>query len=280
MTTGSPESHEFKEPVRILSDLHLAHPGSTVSSVRELSPLLEGAGTLLFNGDTFELRKQALRPKAEECRMELEQLCGELGVNPVFLTGNHDPEISESHYFDLCGGKVFLTHGDILYEDVSPWSKLIAEMREVLERIRSEYPPDYLEDLELSLQVARRIAAETRVRRAIRDGCCSKLRTLLSEAWPPHRPAIIIKTWLCSHYRGHEVRNRFRPGADFIVYGHTHRALIHEHEGKHVINTGAFMPLSRAMVVEIKGAEISVNEVCRRAGKFCKGRRRAAWRAH
>ena len=268
----------FKEPVRILSDLHLAHPGSTVSRVRELCPLLEGAGTLLFNGDTFELRKQALRNKTEECRSRLEELCGELGVNPVFMTGNHDPEISGNHFFDLCGGKVFLTHGDLLYEDVSPWSKLIAEMREVLERIRSEYPPDYLNDLELSLEVAKRVSAETRVRRAVRAGSFRKLRTILAEAWPPQRPAIIIKTWLCSHYRGHEVRNRFRPDADFIVYGHTHRALLHEYQGKHVINTGAFMPLSRAMMVEIQGGEMSVNEVCRRAGNFCIGRRRAAWK--
>ncbi|MCP4846791.1 MAG: hypothetical protein GY899_02455 [Verrucomicrobiaceae bacterium] len=267
----------FKEPVRILSDLHLAHPGSTVSSVGELCPLLEGAGTLLFNGDTFELRKKALRDKAEECRFQLEQLCGELGVHPVFMTGNHDPEISASHYFDLCGGKVFLTHGDILYEDISPWSKLIAEMREALERIRSEYRADYLDDLELSLEVARRVAAETRVRRAIMPGSFRKLRTLLAEAWPPHRPAIIIKTWLCSHYRGHEVRNRFRPDADFIVYGHTHRALLHEHQGKHVINTGAFMPLSKAMVVEIHGGEMSVNAVSRRGGSFSIGRRRAIW---
>jgi UDP-2,3-diacylglucosamine pyrophosphatase LpxH len=267
----------FKEPVRILSDLHLAHPGSTVSNVRELRPLLEGAGTLLFNGDTFELRKAALRHKAEECRFQLEELCAQLGVNPVFMTGNHDPEISGNHSFDLCGGKVFLTHGDILYEDVSPWSKLIAEMREVLERIRSEYPPDYLNDLELSLEVAKRVSAETRVRRAVRAGSFRRLRTILAEAWPPQRPAIIIKTWLCSHYLGHEVRNRFRPDADFIVYGHTHRALLHENQGKHVINTGAFMPLSKAMMVEIQGGEMSVNEVCRRSGNFCKGRRRAIW---
>ena len=268
----------FKEPVRILSDLHLAHPGSTVSDVRQLYPLLEGAGTLLFNGDTFELRKEALRKRAEECRSELEELCRELGVDPVFMTGNHDPRISGHHYFDLCGGKVFLTHGDILYEDVSPWSKLIADMREVLDRIRREYPPDYLNDLELSLNAAKRIAAETRVRKAIRVGSFRTLRTLLAEAWPPHRPAMILKTWLCSHYRGHEVRNRFRPKADFIIYGHTHRALLHEHAGKHVINTGAFMPLSRAMVVEIKGGEVIVNEISRRAGAFQKGRQRAAWK--
>ena len=267
----------FKEPVRILSDLHLAHPGSTVSDVRQLCPLLEGAGTLLFNGDTFELRKEALRKRAEECRAQLEALCAQLGVEPVFMTGNHDPEISSYHYFDLCGEKVFLTHGDILYEDVSPWSKLIADMREVLDHIRRDYPPDYLNDLELSLAAAKRIAAETRVRKAIRAGSFRKLRTLLAEAWPPHRPAMILKTWLCSHYRGHEVRNRFRPKADFIIYGHTHRALLHEHGGKHVINTGAFMPLSRAMVVEIKDGEMMVNEVARRAGNFRKGRQRAAW---
>ncbi|MCH2060169.1 MAG: metallophosphoesterase [Verrucomicrobiales bacterium] len=268
----------FEEPVRILSDLHLAHPGSTVSAIHELRPLLEGAGTILFNGDTFELRKKALLQRAKDYRAELEQLCAKIGTEPVFLTGNHDPEVSGTHYLDLCTGKVFLTHGDILYEDVSPWSKLIAEMREVLGRIRSEYPPDYRDDLELSLEVAKRISAETRVRPAIRDGRLRKLRTLLAEAWPPHRPAKIIKTWLRSHYLGHALRNRFRPGADFIIYGHTHRAMVHEHDDKHVINTGAFMPLSRAMVVEIKGGEISAHDVGRKSGHFCAARRRGTWR--
>jgi len=266
-----------KEPVRIISDLHLAHPGSTVSAIQELRPLLEGAGTVLFNGDTFELRKKALLQKARDYRMQLEQLCDELGVEPVFLTGNHDPEVSGTHYLDLCRGKVFLTHGDILYEDVSPWSKLIGEMRELLERIRCEYPLDYLDDLDLSLEVAKRIALETRARPAISDGRMRKLRTLLAEAWPPHRPVMILKTWLRSHYLGHSVRNRFRPGADFIIYGHTHRALIHKQEDKYVINTGAFMPLSRAMLVEISAGTVSVNDVCRRSGQFCVGRRRACW---
>ncbi len=96
----------YREPVRIISDLHLAHPGSTVSAIQELRPLLEGAGTVLFNGDTFELRKKALLQKASDYRMQLEQLCDELGVNPVFLTGNHDPEVSKVHYLDLCLGKV------------------------------------------------------------------------------------------------------------------------------------------------------------------------------
>ena len=39
----------FEEPVRIVSDLHLAHPGCRVHDVAQLRPLLEGAGTMIFN---------------------------------------------------------------------------------------------------------------------------------------------------------------------------------------------------------------------------------------
>ena len=46
----------FEEPIRIISDLHLAHPGSSVVDVAQLSPVLEGVKTLIFNGDTIEER--------------------------------------------------------------------------------------------------------------------------------------------------------------------------------------------------------------------------------
>ncbi len=41
--------------VRILSDLHLGHPGSLIGDVEDLRPLLEGMDTVVFNGDTCEL---------------------------------------------------------------------------------------------------------------------------------------------------------------------------------------------------------------------------------
>ncbi len=268
---------DFEGPIRILSDLHLAHPGCRVGDVAGLRPVFEGARTLLFNGDTFELRKAGLAEGALAQRAALEALCAELGARPIFMTGNHDPEISGHHHFDLRGGLVFLTHGDILYEDVSPWSKLIADMRVVLEEVRAEYPAGYLDDLELRLKAAKRIAAETRVRKACRPGGLANLKTVLMESWPPGRPMKILATWLRSPHVAHALRDKFRPDARFIIYGHTHCARIHRKRGKFAINTGAFMPMSKSLAVDLDGEKLTVREVAGSGGEFRLGRERGAW---
>ena len=41
-------------PVRILSDLHLGHRVSRISSVECFRPLIAGAGTVVFTGDTWQ----------------------------------------------------------------------------------------------------------------------------------------------------------------------------------------------------------------------------------
>ena len=42
------------QPVRILSDLHLGHQVSRIARVSALRPLVAGAGTVIFNGDTWQ----------------------------------------------------------------------------------------------------------------------------------------------------------------------------------------------------------------------------------
>ena len=44
----------MNEPVRILSDLHLGHRVSRIERTSALRPLIAGAGTVIFNGDTWQ----------------------------------------------------------------------------------------------------------------------------------------------------------------------------------------------------------------------------------
>lgn len=44
----------MKLPVRIFSDLHPGHQASRIFDMEKLRPLFRGAGTVLFNGDTWE----------------------------------------------------------------------------------------------------------------------------------------------------------------------------------------------------------------------------------
>ena len=57
--------NRFEEPIRILSDLHLAHPGSRIVNAAQLAPLLDGVKTLIFNGDTSEERMKKYREPAQ-----------------------------------------------------------------------------------------------------------------------------------------------------------------------------------------------------------------------
>ena len=42
--------------VRVLSDLHFGHSACVIDQAEQLRPLLEGAHTIVFNGDTLEGR--------------------------------------------------------------------------------------------------------------------------------------------------------------------------------------------------------------------------------
>lgn len=150
----------FEEPIRIISDLHLSHPGSSVIDAKQLAPLLEGVKTVIFNGDTIEERMKALRDKAASHLETLTRMCAEAGVEMVLVRGNHDPTTPSYGAIDLCAGKVFVTHGDILYRDVSPWSRNIHFARDALARIEQEYPPDYRDHLESALEVSQRVTRE------------------------------------------------------------------------------------------------------------------------
>ena len=263
----------FKEPIRILSDLHLAHPGSRIVDARQLAPLMEGVRTVIFNGDTSEERMKKFRDKAEAHIKALKNLCAEAGVEMVLVRGNHDPVTPPHGALDLCEGKVFVTHGDVIYLDVSPWSRNIENARAALDRIAGDYPEDYRDDLELSLEVSRRVTQEMKVHvPQARPGVVGKLKTLLSQAWPPSRPWTILKVWTGASRKAEEQLTRFRPDEQVFIIGHTHRTYFVRRNGRTLINTGAFLPMSKATAVDIEGGELCVREVRESDGEFVLGK--------
>lgn len=262
----------FEEPIRIISDLHLAHPGSSVVDVAQLSPLLEGVKTLIFNGDTIEERMKQYRDLAASHLEALTDMCVEAGVEMVMVRGNHDPTTPPYGFIDLCGGKVFVTHGDILYHDVSPWSRNIQYARDALARIEPEYPPDYRSDLESALEVSQRVTREMEVHQPkSKPGILGKLETMFSQAWPPSRPFTILKVWFGASRLAGEVLSAYRPEAKVFIVGHTHRPFCVHRDGRLLINTGAFMTMSKAYAVDIGGGGLSVRHICKRGGKFVLG---------
>jgi len=265
LTTNSGKAQDYPLPIRVFSDLHLGHSGCLIEDVRQLRPLLEGAGTVVFNGDTSEERAENFRAKALVMMEGLRGLCEELGVRAVFLSGNHDPEATGIHYLDLCGGKVFVTHGDALFKLISPWSKKIKQSRAEIERISAEYSAEELEDLDKRLELTKRSCmVMTTFELEMGEGLVAKFIMLGAELWPPRRPWAIVHSWMTAPSRAHHLLASYRPGADVMIFGHTHLPGVWKKGGKKVINTGGFLAVLNARVVEIAGAEdIQVRKVWR-----------------
>ena len=123
------------EVIRILSDLHYGDRSSRVRSLAALRPLFAGADRVVFNGDSLETRAGRSANRTEQHRQRFLDFVHHEVPRGVLLTGNHDADISDLHHLDLLGGIVFVTHGEILFEDLVPWS---AEQPQIGELYRQE----------------------------------------------------------------------------------------------------------------------------------------------
>ncbi len=255
------------EPIWIVSDLHLGHPACAIDSPEELRPLFEGVGTVIFNGDTAESRSRNHREKASEGREKFEKVLDQAAVERrIFLTGNHDPTVSQRHHLDLCEGRLLVTHGDFLYRYVSPWSKKLRHCRPRIDAILKETDDArILRDFDYRLEVTRR--------------CCEVLevanhrfsltpwgfvRFLHGEFWPPTRLLTILTVWKRAPEMMAEALERYRPEAEAVVFGHIHYPGVWKRRGRVIINTGAWLSMTGARVVEVRGNEVSVRAARRR----------------
>ena len=260
---------------RILSDIHFGHPASYVRDFAQLEPLLEGVPRVIFNGDSVEMRFVEERQQGAEDAAALRELCLRVGVEPVFISGNHDPFLTELHHLDLSGGSVLVTHGDILFEGVSPWSR---ESRTLLAAHRRELAgADGTPDLELQLRAAKRtmLAVEQlgpKMRHA--ESPSESLSSFLHEIWPPWRPLLIAACWVRTPGRVDAIAARCRPEARFVIIGHMHWSGIWSLKRRVVINTGSFLPFSGRYAVDIDSLanELIVRRIPLRKNLFRPGK--------
>jgi predicted phosphodiesterase len=237
----------MNEPVRILSDLHLGHQVSRIERVSALRPLIAGAGTMVFNGDTWQELARPFRERSAAMLEELKALCAEEGAATVFLSGNHDPGWPGSGWLELAGGRIIVTHGDALFFEGSPWTREILACGKLVEELWRQYPTAD-QDAEERLRVARDIA---------RTLCSVEYplgRRFILRAWdaacPPQRALKIIRAWLTQGAAGARFCERYFPQAEALVIGHFHRHGCWRKNRRLVINTGAFMSPGRAHLVE------------------------------
>lgn len=265
----------MKEPVRILSDLHLGHRVSRITSVESLRPLITGAATVVFNGDTWQELAVMFREKSAEMLEELTTLCREEGAEPVFLSGNHDPGWPGTGWLELGDGKILITHGDALFFDGSPWSReAIAGQDDIRELWRQHHAAadDAGERLRLAREIARYLVPKT----------FPKGRKLWQRIWeaacPPQRALKMLHSWLTQADAAVDFSNKFFPRAEVIVIGHFHRSGIWHKRGRLVINTGAYLPPGDALWVEWNQGWLSCGKVLESPDRYTLGPAKARWR--
>lgn len=256
-------------PVRIFSDLHLGHPASRIDDVAALMPLFEGAGTIVFNGDTWEELSGSWRRYSGEM---LDQLCTMLasaGIDAVFLPGNHDPGWDGIGFIELAEGKVVVTHGDALLRDGAPWKREMLSGKAVVDGLWGEFPRAKF-DAKVRHELARAIAKHLPTLHP--PGGRSLLSRVFDAAFPPRRPWKMLKAWLGYGGLGAEFCRAYFPNAEILVTGHFHCRGVRKSSSRTVINTGSFVVPGPAGWVEWDGENLSMGAIFKPKNEFQTGK--------
>lgn len=244
--------------LRILSDLHLRDASTRIRRLEDLAPLLEGVDELWLNGDTCD--NQSGMTPAELARIQTFFTARVPRVR--FITGNHDPDISDCHEASAADGLLWATHGDVFLDSVVPWSRV----RDQLEaRVRDQLARDPNLDF---TSFDGRVTAMRRACTGFRRECdperkdpSHRFRRLLMEFFPPRQPMAMVHTWWTFPARVVEAARRWRPAAHIIVTGHVHFPRTWRHADKIVINTGAFSGPVGARAVDVHSDRVEVRRI-------------------
>ncbi|MBV8141707.1 MAG: metallophosphoesterase family protein [Verrucomicrobia bacterium] len=250
------------EPILVLSDLHLGHRASRIKHPDQLSPILGGHGSVIFNGDTSEMRNTEDRMVGRKLAADLARICHQAGRKAFFVNGNHDPTVSSTNHLDLANGTVLVTHGDILFLDVAPWSRDARHYRKKHRQILERLGPEGYADFEKRLLASKRTSIELQMLEpSVTRGRSQGFRLLIRNSWPPWRPLMIIKAWGEVPGRAADLARVFRPEARFILVGHTHWPGIWRVAPRVIINTGSFIPYFGASAAIIESGRLEVRQI-------------------
>lgn len=265
----------MREPVRILSDLHLGHKVSRIDDVETLRPLIAGAGTVIFNGDTWQALPGPFFDKSKAMFDHLRAICAEERADAVFLTGNHDPDLPGKGWLELADGKIVITHGDALLHSGSPWKREILAAGTRVDEIWSRYPLAE-HDIDDRIEVARAVAREL---------CTVEypsgrhfIQRVIDALIPPRRAVVMLEAWLHEGASGSRFCENYFPNAEFLILGHFHHHGCWMRRGRVVIDTGSFMNPARARWVEWNDGLLSFGEIDETPRRCAKGRVLDVWR--
>jgi predicted phosphodiesterase len=255
---------------RILSDIHYGDRASRVRVLGQIAPLLDGPARIVMNGDTLDTRMGSHPGRTAELLGSVREFFTHRSPPAELITGNHDTDISDTHALELAGGRVFVTHGDVLFEDIVPWGRDAPLIRRLIAEENAKLTAAERAVLETQLAVIRRVAARLPQRHQVEPEFWKYVRSFLADTlWPPDRALRILRTWRDAPGRAAALLRTHRPRAGFIVIGHFHRPGVWQTaDGRVVINTGSFCPPLGGAVVDVSADRLVVRKVREVRGEF------------
>lgn len=233
--------------------------------VESLRPLFRGAGTALFNGDTWEELAAPWRQRSAVMLAELKRICAEEGCDPVFLRGNHDPGWDGPAWITLAEGRIVVTHGDVVLRESSPWKREILAAGDQVEAIWKSFP-NADTDPEDRHEVAREIAL--RLRSAKHPHGRSIPSRIIDAISPPQRAFRMLDAWIHLGKYGADFCDTYFPHAEILVTGHFHRPAVITNSRRTIVNTGSFVTPAISLCAEWDGENFSVKRIGKSTGTY------------
>lgn len=271
----------MEEPIRIISDLHLGHSASLAREIAQTEPLFRDVRTVIFNGDTIEMRSKRSRDRAERILSEVKAFCASQAATTCFINGNHDPIISTINHVELGAGSLLITHGDVLFHEArQSWTRG-GVGRGARPRLLQQLDRAERATLEQILSTNKRVShAISTAEFDIPNGAWGQITTFMRQTWPPRRLVHMVSSWKDTPVRAVDLIQLYRPAARCVIVGHTHFPGVWQQRGCHVINTGSYLPVLGRLAVDYADDVITVRKVVFRRGQFHLGRQVARFRLH
>ena len=207
-------------------------------------------------------------------RAEVSRFFGACAPEVTLVTGNHDPDISNLDTLDLCDGQVFVTHGDIIFDNIVPWGRDAATLEAHITRGLASLPVEHRTQLAPRLAVFRAACAALPQRHQSEPNPLKyAVKFAADTVWPPWRSFEIIHAWRETPNRAAIIAAAHRPAARFMLIGHTHRPFVWTApSGLTVINTGALCRPFGAQAVDLTPGRLIIRQIDSRSGSFHPGR--------
>jgi len=249
----------MKRRTVILSDTHLAGNGQGAGSADALRPLWQGADELIMNGDIAELSHPTERANAARQVMRLQDLCEEDGVRLTFLSGNHDPLITDRRFLRLCHGEVFLTHGDMLHPAISPWTSYASQLKDLHSDALAQLSQHDRADLDQQAMAAAHASNLKWDHLAEHEQ--PKLGPIAKKIDMAGKVARVLWFWHRLPKLAAKFAQQYAPDARFFIFGHIHRAGIWHFGNQAMINTGSYHCPRNPHAIVLQDQQLSMHRV-------------------